>query len=64
MLTGKCLALSETVFVSFEPVVCFYIRDMMLSCIYDIFLLFIFEIYMVFHLYEKNLPLCLFLCMF
>ena len=63
-LTEKCLLLSEAVFMSFEPVSCFCVMVTMLLYIYDIFLLGNFHIYMVCHLYDKNLLLFLFLCMF
>jgi len=45
--------MSETVFMSFEPVACFCVLVMMFY-IYDVFFLGIFNIYMVFHTDEKN----------
>ena len=62
-LTGKCLPLSEAVFMSFEPVAYFCVLVMMLLSIYNAFFLGIFHIYMVFHLYAQKLLIFMFLCM-
>ena len=45
----------KLLFVSFEPERCFCVLFMMLLYTYDVFFLGIFNIYVVFHLNEKNL---------